>query len=55
MTVLERIRQFLMYIWGKSYTPAVRMKICRACYTRGARSTRSCGWWGKRGRWRGGG
>ena len=25
-----------------------------ACYTRGARSRRSCGWWGRRGRWGGG-
>ena len=25
-----------------------------ACYTRGARSMRSCGWWGRRGCWRGG-
>ena len=28
----------------------------RICYTRGARSTRWCGWWARRGRWgRGGG
>ena len=26
-----------------------------ACYTRGAGSRRSCGVWGRRGRWRGGG
>ena len=25
------------------------------CYTRGAGSRRSCGWWERRGRWRGGG
>ena len=29
-------------------------KIVRACFMRGARSRRSCGWWEKRGRWRGG-
>ena len=27
----------------------------RACYTRGARSRRSCGWWGRRGVEEGGG
>ena len=27
----------------------------RACCTRGARSRRSCGWWGRRGRWERGG
>ena len=32
------------------YTPAVRSKIFGACYTRGARSRRSCGWLEKRGR-----
>ena len=26
-----------------------------ACYTRGAGSRRTCGVWGRRGRWRGGG
>ena len=26
-----------------------------ACCTRGARSRRSCGWWGRRRRWGGGG
>ena len=24
---------------------------CGFCYTRGARSSRWCGWWGRRGRW----
>ena len=51
------------------YTPAMRIfatlcvilrsrvliKYVGACYTRGAGSRRSCGVWGRRGRWRGGG
>ena len=26
-----------------------------SCFTGGARSRLSCGWWGRRGRWKGGG
>ena len=40
-TALDRIINIYIYMFG-------------ACYTRGARSRRWCGWWGRRGRWGGG-
>ena len=39
---------------GREFPTALGRIDVGTCYTRGARSRRWCGWWGRRGRLRGG-
>ena len=41
--------------WGEGGLTALGRIDVGVCHTRGARSRRSCGLWGRRGRWGGGG
>ena len=38
------------FLWGRAGRALGRIDV-GVCYTRGARSRRWCGWWGRRGRW----
>ena len=42
-------------VGAKGFLTALGRIDVGVCYTRGARSRRWCGWWGRRGRWGGGG